>query len=92
MKDFCLQILGKLIEHDDKTDGELLPTLRKLLDSNVNMKSTADSLFIHVNTLYYRVSKIEELLDIDFSDMSSRVNLFIAIKVWDTLKAIDLIV
>ncbi|NLU46985.1 MAG: PucR family transcriptional regulator [Syntrophomonadaceae bacterium] len=83
--DFCRQSLGKIIEYDEKTDGELLLTLRKLLDSSFNMKSTADSLFIHVNTLYYRVNKIEELLGIDFNNMDSRVNLFIALKVWDTL-------
>lgn len=87
IRSFCLQTLGKIIEHDERTEGDLLPTLRKLLDSNVNMKSTADSLFIHVNTLYYRVNKIEELLKIDFSNMDNRVNLFIAIKVWDTLNA-----
>ncbi len=46
----CLQTLGKIIEHDEKTDGDLLPTLRNLLDSNVNMKSTAESLF---NTCKY---------------------------------------
>lgn len=86
IKDFCLQTLGKLIEYDEKNDGELLATLRKLLDSSVNMKSTADSLFIHVNTLYYRVNKIEELLEIDFANMDNRVNLFIALKVWDTLQ------
>jgi len=85
IKAFCLQTLGKIIEYDEKSDGELLLTLRKLLDSSVNMKSTADSLFIHVNTLYYRVNKIEELLEIDFNNMDSRVNLFIAVKVWDTL-------
>ena len=90
IKGFCEEMLGKVIAYDEKTDGELMPTLRKLLDSNVNMKSTADSLFIHVNTLYYRVNKIEELLGIDFSSMNSRVNLFIAIKVWDTLKACGL--
>lgn len=85
IKRFCWDTLGKIIEYDNKTEGELLPTLRKLLDSSLNMKSTADSLFIHVNTLYYRVNKIEELLEIDFNSMDSRVNLFIAIKVWDTL-------
>ncbi|NLV17582.1 MAG: hypothetical protein GXY50_10320 [Syntrophomonadaceae bacterium] len=91
IKSFCRETLGRVIEYDEKTEGELMPTLRKLLDSNVNMKSTADSLFIHVNTLYYRVSKIEELLGIDFSSMDSRVNLFIAVKVWDTLQATNLV-
>lgn len=85
IKQFCSNTLGPLLEHDGKTDGELLPTLRKLLDSGGNMKSTADSLFIHVNTLYYRINKIEELLGMDFSSMDTRVNLFIAVKVWDTL-------
>jgi len=91
IRNFCLQTLGKVIEYDEKNDGELLLTLRKLLDSSVNMKSTADSLFIHVNTLYYRVNKIEELLEIDFNSMDSRVNLFIALKVWDTLTATGLV-
>jgi len=56
--EYCSNILGKLIEHDYKNEGELLPTLRKLLDACVNIKATADCLFIHVNTLYYRINKI----------------------------------
>lgn len=87
VKNFCLKTLGKLIEYDDKTNGELLPTLRKLLDSGVNMKSTASSLFIHVNTLYYRLDKIGQILNADLSEMDTRVNLYIAIKVYDTLMA-----
>lgn len=86
--DYCLEKLGLLIENDYKTDGELLLTLRKLLDSCVNIKSTADSLFIHVNTLYYRMNRIEQILNVDLSKMETRVELYTAIKVWDTLKAI----
>ncbi len=85
--DYCLQRLEPLIENDYKTDGELLPTLRKLLDSCVNIKSTADSLFIHVNTLYYRINRIEQILQVDLSKMETRVELYTAIKVWDTLIA-----
>lgn len=85
---YCLEKLGLLIENDHKTDGELLLTLRKLLDSCVNIKSTADSLFIHVNTLYYRMNRIEQILNVDLSKMETRVELYTAIKVWDTLKAI----
>ncbi|MGR6835993.1 PucR family transcriptional regulator [Syntrophomonas erecta] len=87
IKDYCLQRIGLLVEHDCKNEGELLPTLRQLLDSCVNIKSTADSLFIHVNTLYYRMNKIEQILNVDLSQMETRVELYTAIKVWDTLKA-----
>lgn len=82
---YCHKILGPIIEHDVKTDGELFPTLCKLLDSGVNMKATADSLFIHVNTLYYRVNKIEQILEVDLSRMDARVDLYTAVKVYQTL-------
>ena len=86
IKSYCLKNLGQLIEQDNDTDCSLLPTIRTLLDSGFSMKSTADSLHIHVNTLYYRINKIEQLLGIDLSKMSTQVELYIAIKVWDTLK------
>lgn len=85
VKSYCLNVIGKIIEHDQKADGELLLTLRKLFDTNFNTKLTAETLFIHVNTLYYRINKIEQILDADLSKMETRVELFTAIKVWDTL-------
>lgn len=84
---YCLQRIGSLIENDYKTDGELFPTLRRLLDSCGNIKATADNLYIHVNTLYYRISRIEQILKIDLSKMETRVELYAAIKVWDTIIA-----
>lgn len=86
VKKYCLKELGPLLEYDENNKDGLLPTLRKLLDTSFNWKTTASSLFIHVNTLYYRVNKIEKLLNTDLSQMNTRSNLFIAIKVWDTLK------
>ncbi|NPV91352.1 MAG: hypothetical protein HPY50_11345 [Firmicutes bacterium] len=88
LRNYCIDSLGKLLKYDDAATRELLSTLRLLLYNGVNWKATADDLFIHVNTLYYRISKIEELLNIDFSDMDTRTNLFTAIKVWDILNLI----
>jgi hypothetical protein len=87
--EYCKQRLGRLIEHDNKNDGELLPTLRRLLDTCVNIKATADSLIIHVNTLYYRMNRIEQILEIDLAKMATRVELYTAIKVWDTLQILN---
>ena len=86
---YCSNTLGRLIEHDCKNDGELLPTLRKLLDTGGNNKATADQLYIHVNTLYYRINKIEQILNIDLAKMNARVELYTAIKVWDTLQVLN---
>lgn len=88
LKDFCYKTLGNLLEYDKTNNGELLTTLRQLLDSSFNWKSTADRLFIHINTLYYRVNKIRELLNADLSRMDTRVTLYTAVKVWDTFNLI----
>lgn len=85
LKNYTLSTLGKLLDYDKANNAQLLDTLRHLLDNNINWKRTADCLCIHVNTLDYRVKKIEELLHIDFSTIETRVDLYIAIKVWDTL-------
>lgn len=88
VKHFCNKSLGRLIETDEKEDSGLLSSLRKLLDNNFNWKSTADSMFMHVNTLHYRIEKIEELLEVDLSKMEDRTDLYTAIKAWDTLRLI----
>lgn len=85
LKGYCHASLGNVLDYDRSNHSELLASLRKLLDNNFNWKSTADHLFIHINTLYYRMSKIEQLLNIDLSRMETRVNMYIAIKVWDVL-------
>lgn len=89
IRDYCINTLGPVLEYDEINNGELLTTLKKLLDCNFHLKTASDSLFIHVNTLYYRIGKIEQLLDLDLSEMGARSNLFTAIKVWDTLVALD---
>lgn len=88
LKNYYRKTLESLIEYDDATDGELLSTLRILLTSSMNWKQTAETLFVHVNTLHYRVERIEKLLSIDLSQMETRLNLFTAIKVWDSLKVL----
>ncbi|MGE5422450.1 MAG: PucR family transcriptional regulator [Ignavibacteriales bacterium] len=85
LNSYCLQTIGRIIEHDKTNNGELMATLRLLMDNNGNTKLTAERLFIHINTLYYRMNKIEELLEMNISQMDNRVNLYTAIKVWDTL-------
>jgi hypothetical protein len=85
VKTFCQNTLEPLCDYDMKNEGSLLPTLTELVNSNFNLKETAKNLFIHVNTLYYRIKKIEQLLSVDLSLMSTRFNLYTAVKSWALL-------
>lgn len=86
LKNFYHNTLGKLIDYDEANDGMLLPTLRLLLDSSFNWKNVAKQMFVHVNTLHYRVKKAEQLMQMDLSQMGNRVNTFLAIKIYDMLR------
>jgi hypothetical protein len=74
-----------LLAYDENNGGCLLPTLTELVDSGFNLRKTAQSLYIHVNTLYYRIRRIEGLLKTDLSLMSARVDIFTALKTWALL-------
>lgn len=86
LKDYYLETLGKIIEVDKQSNGELMLTLETLYDNNMDWKKTADQLFTHVNTLRYRAKKIEELLNIDLNKMENQINLYIALKIRALLK------
>lgn len=87
LKKYCYDTLVTLLEHDLENDSQLIESLRILYKNKMNLKKTADSLFIHVNTIRYRINKIEELLNVDFSNTIVQVNLFIALILYDSLEA-----
>lgn len=86
IKNYCLQVLGKVIEHDEKYGTDFIGTLRILLDNACSWTTTATKLYVHVNTVHYRMFKIEKLLNVDFSLFQTRLHLYTAIKTWDTLQ------
>ncbi|WP_449623131.1 CdaR family transcriptional regulator, partial [Robertmurraya sp. Marseille-Q9965] len=42
-------------------DQELIVTLKKLIENHFSMKKTAETLHVHINTLHYRLKKINEI-------------------------------
>lgn len=85
IKQFYTSVLGKLIEYDSLSKGELLLTLKTLFDTNFDYPETAKKMYIHSNTLRYRVKKIEELTDMKLEKIENRLNLFAAVKLYDLL-------
>ena len=77
-----LQKVNILFAHDTAHHSDLLPTLEAYLDRGGNALQTAKDLFIHRNTLLYRLAKIEKLCQIDLTDPLERLNMQVAIKNW----------
>ena len=71
-------ILGKLERSDEERKTDYLAFLKAYFDSNCSINETADRLFLHRNTVVYKIKKINELLDCDLSDIDVRVKLYLA--------------
>lgn len=67
--------LNKLINYDDNNNSELVKTLKTYYDEGQNMNKTSKSLYIHRNTVKYRLDKISDLIDIDINNPHNRIKL-----------------
>jgi purine catabolism regulator len=82
LKLFLERLLKPLLDYDAAHHAELLATLETLLDCQGNITTTAKRLYVHYNTVLYRVRKIEELLSKPLDASDSRVLLHVAVKLW----------
>ncbi|WUT00721.1 helix-turn-helix domain-containing protein [Streptomyces sp. NBC_00708] len=68
-------VLGPLLDAGPKSGPMLLDTLRAFLSHDCSWARTAESLHIHVNTVHYRVQRIELLTGRDLSRLDNRLDL-----------------
>ncbi len=70
--------LQRLIDKDSA--GQLVATLETYLDSAGDVRTSLERLHVHRGTLYYRLSRIEELTGMSLRDGGNRLSLHIGIK------------
>lgn len=76
--------LEPILVYDKKHNSDLCQTLFCYLKNNGSVKAVADELFIHKNTIVYRMSKIKELLDCDLEDGEERLAYYLACMIVET--------
>lgn len=71
-------MLASLFSGDTDKKSELVETLFCYLKHNGSVKSVADEMFIHKNTIVYRMGKIKELLGCDLESGEERMQYYLA--------------
>lgn len=79
LENFVHNILYSLMAYDKKYNTNLIQTLEVYLNKNCNLNQTAETLFIHRNTIKYRLQRIEEITNTSLNDAFTRLNFFNAI-------------
>ncbi|USG66689.1 helix-turn-helix domain-containing protein [Brevibacillus ruminantium] len=72
--------LARLKRYDAENQTAMTETLEAYLDTAGKVNVTANRLHIHINTLSYRLKRIEEIMQVDLEDMNQRVALYLELK------------
>ncbi|MFI6037231.1 PucR family transcriptional regulator [Streptomyces sp. NPDC051315] len=77
---FTARLLDPLRDYDRRHRAELIPTLEAFLDCDGSWTRCASRLHLHVNTLRYRVGRIEQLTSRDLSRLEDKLDFFLALR------------
>jgi Purine catabolism regulatory protein-like family/PucR C-terminal helix-turn-helix domain/GGDEF-like domain len=81
LRSFRERLLGPLQSYDERHRAELLPTLREFLACSGSWNACAAKMYVHVNTVRYRIRRIEELTGRDLSSLDDQVDFFLALRI-----------
>ncbi|MDV8054655.1 MULTISPECIES: PucR family transcriptional regulator [unclassified Rhodococcus (in: high G+C Gram-positive bacteria)] len=77
---FTSRLLTPLVDYDDLHNSDLVETLSVYLDTNGAWTRCAEQLHMHVNSVRYRIQRIEELTGRDLSRLEDRIEFYLALR------------
>lgn len=77
---FCQETIGTLIEYDRAQGTDLVETLNAYFARKGNLSATAEALFVHRNTLIYRMERIREISGLDLDNPETRLSIQLALR------------
>ncbi|MDE6014820.1 MAG: helix-turn-helix domain-containing protein [Acetatifactor sp.] len=86
-KIFIEEIFGEHVPSD--LDEETLNTLNKFFENNLNVSETSRQLFVHRNTLVYRIEKIQKSTGLDLRSFDDALTFKIALMVVNYMKYLE---
>jgi len=77
---FYAETVEPLVAYDEQYETDLVRTLETFLEADGNVAGTAQRLFTHRHTIYYRLERVRELSGLDVSSSDGREKLSLGLK------------
>lgn len=77
LKEYYYDTLGKLEQYDIQNHADFMDILYAFLQENGSYIQTSQKLFMHRNTLMYKINKIQEILKLNLSDPKVRFECYL---------------
>jgi purine catabolism regulator len=78
-------VLGAIIDYDNEADTDLVHSLRVFLECNRSWKLAASKLFVHKQTLIYRMHRVEEFTGRKLSETTDVVDFWLALRAYEII-------
>ena len=65
----------------DSIDNETIFTIQKFFENNLNVSETSRKLFVHRNTLVYRIEKVKKITGLDLREFEDAIVFKVAMMV-----------
>lgn len=75
------EMLGPLATYDKRQDTNFIETLTAYFSHNEDINATAQALFVHPNTIRYRLERAAQLLGRNLSSTDQRFQVYLALKI-----------
>ena len=87
----CKMFIHEIFEREEMVefDQEILTTINTFFDNNLNVSETARQLFVHRNTLVYRIEKLQKSTGLDIRTFEDAMTLKIALMVNAYMKELE---
>ena len=87
----CKMFIGEIFGENtpDDFDDETLSTINKFFENSLNVSETSRQLYIHRNTLVYRLDKIQKITGLDLRVFDDAITFKIALMVVKYMKYME---
>ncbi len=85
LRGFVDQVLGQLLAYDARHQAHLVLTLSTFLAHNGNLQATARELSLHVNSVAYRLQRVQTIAGLNLERAEDRLLAQVALKIQDGL-------